>query len=222
MNILVVDDERIIREGVSEVLQAAGYDVRLAKGGSQAVDIVRQFCPDLVLLDVMMPGMDGFEACCLMREINPDIPILFLSAYDASDNRIQGLKLGADDFLSKTMSSEEMLLRIAAVLYRTGSAARTMSFRFGDAIVDPGGMSVVTPEGVRYDLSQREMALLRTCVTHKGEALSDDYLISLLWGRDAEMTSLALKQVVHRLRDKLGSARSALKSVRSFGFMYSP
>lgn len=222
MNILVVDDERIIREGVSEVLQAAGYDVRLAKGGSQAVDIVRQFCPDLVLLDVMMPGMDGFEACCLMREINPDIPILFLSAYDASDNRIRGLKLGADDFLSKTMSSEEMLLRIAAVLYRTGSVARTMSFRFGDAIVDPGGMSVVTPEGVRYDLSQREMALLRTCVTHKGEALSDDYLISVLWGRDAEMSLLALKQVIHRLRDKLGSARACLKSIRSFGFMYAP
>ena len=222
MDILVVDDERIIREGVADVLQAAGYDVRLAKDGCKAVDAVRQYCPDLVLLDVMMPGMDGFEACRLMREVNPDLPILFLSAYDATDNRVRGLKLGADDFLSKTMSSEEMLLRIAAVLHRAGSVARTSSFRFGDAIVDPGGMNVVTPEGVRYELSQREIALLRTCVTHKGEALSDDYLISVLWGRDAEMTSSALKQVIHRLRDKLGAARLNLKSVRSFGFMYSP
>lgn len=222
MNILVVDDERIIREGVFGVLQAAGYDVRLAKGGCQAVDIVRKYCPDLVLLDVMMPGMDGFEACRVMREVNPELPILFLSAYDATDNRVRGLKLGADDFLPKTMSSEEMLLRIAAVLHRTGSVARTSSFPFGDAIVDPGGMNVMTHEGVRYELSQREIALLRTCVTHKGEALSDDYLISVLWGRDAEMTSLALKQVIHRLRDKLGSARSCLKSVRSFGFLYSP
>ena len=221
MDILVVDDERIIREGVADVLQSAGYNVRLAKDGCKAVDAVRQYCPDLVLLDVMMPGMDGFEACRLMREMNPELPILFLSAYDATDNRVRGLKLGADDFLPKTMSSEEMLLRIAAVLHRTGSVARTSSFRFGDAIVDPGGMNIVTPEGVRYDLSQREVALLRTCVTHKGEALSDDYLISVLWGRDAEMTSLALKQVIHRLRDKLGSARACLKSVRSFGFMYS-
>lgn len=222
MDILVVDDERVIREGVAGVLQSAGYDVRLAKSGCQAIDVVRQFCPDLVLLDVMMPGMDGFEACRLMREVNPELPILFLSAYDGSDNRIRGLKLGADDFLPKTMSSEEMLLRIAAVLHRAGSVARTSSFRFGDAIVDPGGMNVVTHEGVRYELSQREIALLRTCVTHKGEALSDDYLISVLWGRDAEMTSLALKQAIHRLREKLGSARSNLKSVRSFGFMYSP
>ena len=222
MEILVVDDERVIREGVAGVLQSAGYDVRLAKDGCQAVDTVRQYSPDLVLLDVMMPRMDGFEACRLMREVNPELPILFLSAFDASDNRIRGLKLGADDFLPKTMSFEEMLLRIAAVLHRTGSVARTSSFRFGEAVVDPGGMTIVTPEGVRYDLTQREIALLRTCVTHKGEALSDDYLISVLWGRDAEMTSLALKQVIHRLRDKLGSARSSLKSVRSFGFMYAP
>ena len=170
----------------------------------------------------MMPGMDGFEACRLMREMNPELPILFLSAYDAADNRVRGLKLGADDFLPKTMSSEEILLRIAAVLHRTGSVARTVSFRFGDALVDPGGMNVVTPEGMHFDLSQREVALLRTCVVHKGAALSDDYLISVLWGRDTEMTSLALKQVIHRLRDKLGSARACLKSVRSFGFMYSP
>ena len=221
MDILVVDDERVIREGVTRVLQTAGYDVRVAKDGCQAVDVVRQSRPDLVLLDVMMPGMDGFEACRLMREMNPELPILFLSAYDATDNRVRGLKLGADDFLPKTMSPEEMLLRIAAVSRRTGTVARTSSFCFGKAIVDPGGMNVVTPEGMRYDLSQREIALLRTCVAHKGEALSDDYLISVLWGRDAEMTSLALKQVIHRLRDKLGSARACLKSVRSFGFMYS-
>lgn len=222
MDILIVDDERAIRGGMTKVLRAAGYQVRLANNGRQALDAVRQSCPSLILLDVMMPGIDGFETCRLIRELNPEVPILFLSAYDVTDNRVRGLKLGADDFLPKTMLDDEILLRIAAVLHRTGHIARTSSFRFGNAIVDPGGMSVLTPEDVRYELSQREIALLRTCVAHKGEALSDDYLISVIWGHDAEMSSLALKQVIHRLRGKLGSARLCLKSVRSFGFMYTP
>lgn len=220
MDILLVDDERVIREGVAGVLRTAGYQVHVVNNGHQALDVVHQSCPNLILLDVMMPGIDGFETCRIIRELNPEVPILFLSAYDATDNRVRGLKLGADDFLPKTMSFEEMLLRIAAVLHRTGSVARTSSFRFGDAIVDPGGMSVLTPEGVRKELSQREVVLLRTCAAHKGEALSDDYLISVVWGRNAEMSSLALKQLIHRLREKLGSARASLKSVRSFGFMY--
>lgn len=222
MDILIVDDERVIREGMAGMLKAAGYGVRLAKNGCQAVEAVKQSCPSLVLLDVMMPGIDGFETCRLIREQNPEVPILFLSAYDATDNRVRGLRLGADDFLPKAMSQDEVLLRVAAVLRRAGSMARTSTFRFGGAVVDPGGMSVVTPEGMSHELSQREIALLRTCVAHKGEALSDDYLIAVVWGRDAEMSSLALKQVVHRLREKLGSARASLKSVRSFGFMYAP
>lgn len=220
LDVLITDDERAIREGMAASLRAAGYGVRLAKDGRQAVEAVRQACPDLVLLDVMMPGIDGFETCRRIRELNPVVPVLFLSAYDAADNRICGLKLGADDFLPKTMSREEILLRVAAVLRRSGAVARTAPFRFGAARVDPGGLSVVSPEGTRQALSPREVALLRTCVAHRGEALSADYLISVLWGRDAAMTPLALKQVVHRLRDKLGSARANLKSVRAFGFMY--
>lgn len=222
MEILIADDERLIREGMADALRTAGYDVRLAKGGREAVEAVKQSCPSLVLLDVMMPGIDGFETCRQMRELNPELPILFLSAYDAVDNRIRGLRLGADDFLPKTMVQEEVLLRVTAVLRRAGAVARTQSFRFGEAIVDPGGMNVVTPEGVRHELSQREVALLRTLTSHRDEALMDDYLISVLWGRDAEMTSLALKQVIHRLRAKLGSARSSLKAIRSVGFMYAP
>ena len=222
MEILIADDERLIREGMADALRTAGYDVRLAKGGREAVEAVKQSCPSLVLLDVMMPGIDGFETCRQMRELNPELPILFLSAYDAADNRIRGLRLGADDFLPKTMVQEEVLLRVTAVLRRAGAVARTQSFRFGEAIVDPGGMNVVTPEGVRHELSQREVALLRTLTSHRDKALMDDYLISVLWGRDAEMTSLALKQVIHRLRAKLGSARSSLKAIRSVGFMYAP
>ena len=222
MDILLVDDERVIREGVARILCAAGYQVRSVNNGHQALDIVRRSCPNLILLDVMMPGIDGFETSRLIKELNPEVPILFLSAYDESDNRVRGLKLGADDFLPKTMSTDEILLRIAAVLRRVGALARTSTFCFGEAIVDPGGMSIFTPEGVRNELSQREVALLRTCATHKGEALSSDYLISVVWGHDAEMSSLALKQMIHRLRNKLGSARSSLKSVRSFGFMYAP
>lgn len=222
MEILVVDDERVIRDGMAAILQGAGYHVRVAKSGEQAVQAANQECPSLVLLDVMMPGMDGFETCRSIREQNPEVPILFLSAYDATDNRVHGLRLGADDFLPKTMTTEEVLLRIAGVLRRVGSVARTTTFRFGEAIVDPGGMIVTTPEGVRHELSQREIALLRSCVVHRGEALSGDYLTSVLWGRDAEMSSLALKQAVHRLRAKLGSARTSLKAVRSFGFMYEP
>lgn len=222
MDILLVDDERAIREGMTGVLRTAGYQVRAVNDGHQALDVVRQSCPSLVLLDVMMPGIDGFETCRLIREQNPEVSILFLSAYDESDNRVRGLKLGADDFLPKTMPTEEILLRIAAVLRRVGLLARTSTFRFGDAIVDPGGVNVLTPERVRNVLTQREVALLRTCAAHKGEALSSDYLISVVWGRDAEVSSLALKQMIHRLRDKLGSARSSLRSIRSFGFMYAP
>ena len=117
-DILLVDDERTIRDSLSRLLREAGFAVRVAANGAAGVEVFRERRPDLVLLDVMMPGMDGYAACALMRSVDRETPIVFLSALDAEDDQIRGLDAGADDYVSKTASPALLEARIRKALER--------------------------------------------------------------------------------------------------------
>ena len=146
VEVLVVDDERVIREGLTRKLVSAGFDVRLASDGRAAVQAFLLERPDLVLLDVMMPGMDGYATCEEMRKIDREVPIVFLSALDSEQDQIRGLEVGADDYVSKTASEAMLLARMKKALERAGRFSR---------IEAPAGMTKIQADIYRLLGSER-------------------------------------------------------------------
>jgi len=211
--ILVVDDEHAIRQGLAHVLSTAGHAVREAADGEAACAAVSRRRPDLVLLDVMMPGMDGLATCRALRADDPELPILFLTALDDTDSTLRGFGVGADDYLPKTTPSDVMLAKIAVALRRTGVMPRAETFRFGAAVVDPEALSLTRPDGTVATLTEREVALLRLLVVQRGLALTAEGLIGRLWP-EGDVGETALRQLVHRLREKLGPDAVHMKPVR--------
>ena len=218
--ILLVDDERLMRRTFSATLRAAGYDVREAKDGAEAVAACRAARPDLVLLDVMMPKTNGLDACRRIRETDAETPILFLTALDSEAAQVKGLGVGADDYISKTASSEVLLARVAAALRRRNADAPTGDFDIGAWRVHARQMAMTRASGERVALSDREIALLRYFAGHVGEAVSRDFLLTQFWGAETRAQENTLSVYLHALREKLGDDGARLKSVRGVGYAY--
>jgi DNA-binding response OmpR family regulator len=203
--ILVVDDEPRYVQLVEVNLQTEGYEVRSANNGQEALEEVSKEQPDLIMLDVMMPVMDGFTACERIREFS-SVPIIILTAKGEERDRVRGLDAGADDYIVKPFSAQEMLARVRAVLRR---AERTMDDKFHQPIFTHHELTIdlpralVTVSGKRVSLTATEYRLLQTFASAIGQVISSDDLLSMVWGPEYQDDKEILWVCLSRLRQKI-------------------
>jgi two-component system response regulator MprA len=200
-------------------LAFAGYEVRLAADGEEALALAREAPPDLVILDVMLPGLGGVEVCRRLRAGEPELPILMLTARGTVPDRIAGLDAGADDYLVKPFAFDELLARVRALL-RRARPERVVGFRFADLSADPGTREVERG-GQPIDLTSREYDLLEFLLRHPRQVLSRDAIRENVWGGDdVPPESNVIEVHIMRLRDKLesGGAPRLIHTVRGVGY----
>ncbi|OAM88679.1 response regulator [Termitidicoccus mucosus] len=207
-HIAVVDDNMEIRELVMRYLGEHGYRVSAAENAGAFLRLQESSPPDLVVLDIMMPGTDGLGLCRDLRAASP-VPIIFLTAIAEDTDRIVGLEMGADDYLTKPFNPRELLARIKAVLRRVQGQparrgpARAGKVRFGDRVLDVSRREVLGPDGVAVPLSTAEFRLLGVFLEHPGAVLSRDQLLDLTLGRTADVWDRSVDNQVSRLRRKI-------------------
>jgi two-component system response regulator MprA len=221
MRILVVDDDRAVRESLRRSLQFNGYQVDLAADGQQAIEAVGVQRPDAMVLDVMMPRLDGLEVCRRLRGTGDDLPILVLTARDAVSDRVAGLDAGADDYLPKPFALEELLARLRALLRRRSPSELTSrALSFADLELDP-----VTREvrrgARRMSLTRTEFALLELLLRHPRQVLTRSRILEEVWGYDFPTSGNALEVYVGYLRRKteLDSEPRLIHTVRGVGYV---
>ena len=182
MKVLVVDDENPIVEAVAYNLRKEGFQALTASDAEQCLDIARAEKPDLIILDVMLPSASGFDVCRLLRKQN-DVPIIMLTARAEETDRVVGLELGADDYITKPFSMRELMARVKTVLRRThtGAISTESVVKVGNLTVDPNRYEVTLGEK-RIDLSPKEFDLLRFMATHPGQVFSRQSLLDRVWG----------------------------------------
>lgn len=223
MRILVVDDDRAVRESLRRSLQFNGYQVDLATDGQQAIDAVSAQRPDAMVLDVMMPRLDGLEVCRRLRGTGDDLPILVLTARDAVSDRVSGLDAGADDYLPKPFALEELLARLRALLRRRSPAAGdsgSAALRFADLELDPVTREVRRGERP-ISLTRTEFALLELLLRHPRQVLTRGRILEDVWGYDFPTSGNALEVYVGYLRRKTesGEERRLIHTVRGVGYV---
>lgn len=230
-HILVVDDDAGIRELVTQYLHKQGLDATAAANGAEMRRVLATRTIDLLVLDLMLPGEDGLTLCRELRGPGrPHLPILMLTARDDEADRILGLELGADDYLTKPFAARELLARIRAVLRRTrmlppnlAVAEPAREVRFGDWRLDTTARHLLDTSGAVVALSGAEYRLLRVLLRHPQRVLTRDQLLHLTQGRDADVFDRSIDLLVSRLRQRLGDvAREAryIKTVRNEGYVF--
>ncbi|MGR8007424.1 response regulator transcription factor [Streptomyces hypolithicus] len=199
-NILVVDDDPTVAEVVTGYLERAGFAVTRAADGPAALRQARDRRPDLVVLDLMLPGMDGLEVCRELRADGP-VPVIMLTARGDEDDRILGLEVGADDYVTKPFSPRELVLRVESVLRRAASRHGGPQLRAGGIVLDPAGRRA-TRDGRELALTLREFDLLAHLVRHRGEAIGRERLMHDVWGWEfGDLSTVTVH--VRRLRGKI-------------------
>lgn len=224
--VLVVDDEPALREALQSSLEFEGYRVGLASDGLAALETLRREPYDLVLLDVMMPRLDGLTACRRLRAAGDHVPVLMLTARDAVGDRVSGLDAGADDYLVKPFELDELLARVRALLRRGALAAPAASdggggvLVHGDLRMDAAGREV-TRAGEQLELTRTEYLLLELFMTHPRQVLTREQILNQVWGFDFEPSSNSLDVYVMYLRRKTeGVGRPRLiHTVRGVGYV---
>jgi two-component system phosphate regulon response regulator PhoB len=223
--ILVVDDEPDIAALVAFHLARESYRVRTAASGPEAIAALEAEVPDLVVLDLMLPGMSGLE---VLREIRArgelaDVPVILLTARAEEQQRIEGLSLGADDYVTKPFSPRELILRVGAVLRRVRQAPPATE---GGAVLRAGSITLnvdaasVSIDGEALDLTATEFKLLQTLMERRGRVQSRRQLLQAAWGVTANITTRTVDMHVQRLRTKLGAEAERLETVRGFGYRF--
>ncbi len=217
MKILVVDDERAVRESLRRALALEGYDVDLASDGEEALESVRRAEPDALILDVLMPGVDGLEVSRRLRRSGSKVPILMLTARDAIENRVEGLDAGADDYVTKPFALEELLARVRALLRRTTGGEEIL--RFADIELDPS-MRQVTRGGEPVELTRTEFALLELFMLNPRQVLTRSVIFERVWGYDFGYASNSLDVYIGYLRRKTegGGKPRLIQTVRGVGY----
>ena len=212
--ILIADDERIIREGFKALFESEGYAVRVARGGEDALTMFAEKKPDLVLLDVMMPDRNGISVCSEIRKSDPLAPVMFFTAAPNEVSLVRALGAGGDDYLSKSCTHEEILARVRSALRRSEATKMrpldSQAIRIGKVAVNLDSMSLELPDGTRADLTRTECAILRELARHRGEYVTTDSLFDALYGRGYIGDPARLRNPICRLRKKLGPSGSAI------------
>jgi two-component system OmpR family response regulator len=216
--ILVVDDEENITFLLDSALRHFGYDVRLAYNGREALAAVDDFAPDVVLLDVMMPELDGFEVVRRLRLDGKKVPVLFLSAKDATEDKVRGLTLGGDDYVTKPFSLEEVIARIGVILRRQGTTSGDNKLAFSDLEMDDDA-HVVRRAGHVIELSPTEYNLLRFLLVNAGRVLSRNQILDHVWQYDFGGHATVVETYISYLRKKLDKLGPPLiQTVRGVGY----
>lgn len=224
VSILVVEDDRLIRRGIVLALESAGYAPLEAVDGKEGLTAAIGMEIDLVLLDVLLPKMDGFKVLRQIRIAQPALPVIMLTARGAEEDRVRGLTEGADDYVLKPFSHTELLARIEAVLRRSPARpCAVTSICIAGREIDFERREVVLPDGTRIGLSEGEVALLQHLAANRGRVHSRDELLSSVWGIDPRgVQTRAVDKQVARLREALGDDSrnpSVLLTVRAKGYM---
>jgi DNA-binding response OmpR family regulator len=215
--ILVVDDEANIIELARMYLQNEGYVVESARDGKEALTKIKSLQPALVVLDLMLPEVDGWEVCRKVRA-DSDVPIIMLTARSDDVDKIVGLELGADDYLTKPFNPRELVARVRAVLRRyEKSAASTQPVHLGQVTIDPQRREV-TVGGQKLDLRTKEFDLLWALAEHRGIVLSRDQLLDLAWGYDYYGETRTVDVHIAHLRDKLEGSDVVIETVWGVGY----
>lgn len=234
--ILIIEDDEHIAEGLKLNLSLQGYSVRISANGFAGLQQWKEWRPSLIVLDIMLPGIDGLSVLQNIRLVDEQLPILILSAKSAPEDKVKGLSFGVDDYLSKPFDLDEFLLRIDRLLTRSfwnqqqsleaasGFSSLPRVFEFGDNRIDFETACAATPNGTIH-LTEQEIKLLKLFITNKGKPLSRDKLLEIGWGYTRETTTRTVDNFIVRLRkyfEKNPKKPIYFKSLRSVGYIFDP
>jgi len=224
MKILVIEDDRDIAELVDYNLRQEKYSVEIAKTGSEGLSKARRIVPDLVILDLMLPDMNGTEICRSLKgdSKTKQIPVMMLTAKGDEVDRIVGFEVGADDYLTKPFSPREVALRVKAILRRIKEkewSAPSAPQTFGQLKIDPARFQVLVGRA-EIRLTSTEFKLLQHLLANKGRVSTRDSLLDRVWGYDAALTTRTVDTHVKRLRQKLGKAGDYIETIRGVGYRF--
>jgi two-component system, OmpR family, alkaline phosphatase synthesis response regulator PhoP len=220
MHILVAEDDRDIADLIAHYLQKAGWDVHVAPAGDAALAYAREHSVDVIILDVMLPGLSGLEVCRALRadRATAAVPIIMLTARAEEADRVIGLEIGADDYVAKPFSPNELVARIRALMRRSKRhAPETTTLEFGPIIMDLS-RHTVTADGRDVRLTAKEFMLLQYLLEHRGRVLSRDLLLGDVWGYRYTGGTRTVDVHVRRLREKLPVLVDALVTIKQFGY----
>ncbi len=224
INVLVVDDESVLAEMVSMALRYEGWNIATAGDGSSAIASARAQRPDVVVLDVMLPDMSGLDVLHKLREENPQLPVLLLTAKDAVEDRIAGLTAGGDDYVTKPFSIEEVVLRLRALLRRTGVTTMDSGAQLvvGDLVLDEDSHEV-TRAGETISLTSTEFELLRFMMRNSKRVLSKAQILDRVWSYDFGGRSNIVELYISYLRKKIDNGRDPMiHTLRGAGYVLKP
>ncbi len=221
--VLVVDDEVDVTELVAYHLRSKGFQVQTLNNPSASIGAARSFLPDLAILDVMMPDLNGLQICRMLRA-DPQLktlPIIFLTAKAEEADRIQGLELGADDYISKPFSTKELMLRVQSILRRASEPTVEVikHLQAGNISVD-ADRHLVTIEGKAIELTATEFKLLRLLMERRGRVQTREHLLINVWNYETEIETRTVDTHVRRLREKLGSEADWIETIRGVGYRF--
>jgi two-component system alkaline phosphatase synthesis response regulator PhoP len=221
--ILIVEDDAAIRFGLEKNLAYEGFDVTSAANGERGLELAFEMQPDLIVLDLMLPGMNGFEICKSVRKHDPQVAILILSAKGMEGDKVLGLDVGADDYVTKPFSVKEVMARVRALLRKkralTGEAE---TFTFGEAEVDFQGRTLRIG-GELVETSRKEFELLRMLVGNRGRVLARDQILNRVWGYDYYGTPRTIDNFIQKLREKVEEDATNpryIRTVRGVGYLF--
>ena len=224
LKVLIIEDDADIQQLLSFHFQQGGFRVETSGNGAEGLKKARERKPDLIVLDLMLPGMDGFEVCRALKGENETraIPVIMLTAKGEEIDKVVGFELGADDYLTKPFSPRELLLRAKAVLRRTQKSdggEEVQQIRFGELLLDLSRHKVWL-SGTEVELTAIEFKLLRYLLETKGRVQTRDTLLDKVWGYDAFVTTRTVDTHVKRLREKLGKFENYIETVRGIGYRF--
>ncbi|RKY14692.1 MAG: DNA-binding response regulator [Planctomycetota bacterium] len=220
--VLIVEDEMPILIGLKDNLEMEGYEVATATDGEQAMALMKRFKPDLVVLDIMLPRKDGFEVLREIREEKLDVGVIILSAKKAETDKVYGLDIGADDYVTKPFSVMEFMARVKAVLRRRGVPSPVKRYSFGDVVVDFENYEAYKG-GQKVELSPREFKILRLFVENRGRVISRNEILNKVWGYESFPTTRTVDNYVVKIRRAIEDDPAKPKwivSVRSVGYKF--
>ena len=220
--VLIVEDDPTLLRGLKDNFERRGYTVQTASNGEVGLRLALESGVDLVVLDIMLPGINGFEICRQVRAAELDMPILMLTAKGQEEDVIRGLELGADDYVTKPFSIKELLARCAAFLRRHRAAPPPQVFTFGDCTLDLGSHQLFR-DGEEVALSPKEFRLLELFVQRAGRALTRDQILQAVWGSDILVTTRSVDRCVTTLRAKIEPdprRPSLIRTIRDVGYRF--
>lgn len=226
-SILLVEDEENLQEALKLNLELEGYEVTAADNGTSALKAVKNEYFDLIILDIMLPEMDGLAVCENIRIQNNEVPILFLSAKNSSADRVLGLKKGGDDYMTKPFNLEELLLRVEKLIVKNKKIQDKDSvpnvYRFGNNMIDFAAQECVGKDGTHHELSKKETMLLKLLIENKGEVVTREKILQVVWGYNVYPTTRTIDNFILNFRkyfEQDSRNSQYFHSVRGVGYKF--